>query len=134
MTNLDLSLRIEECLSEFNPLDCIEKIVELRKDYKDSEFYKKTKMNFEQCIEMYGKVYQLKMSRRSFGDMIEDYLINLDEFKLQRIVDKFGDRLEKIDLSSIEEFLQGLASNLDFNELQTKIQEFEELNKRASKL
>ena len=134
MTNLDLSLRIEECLSEFNPLDCIEKIVELRKDYKDSEFYKKTKMSFEQCIEMYGKVYQLKMSRRSFGDMIEDYLINLDEFKLQRIVDKFGDRLEKIDLSSIEEFLQGLASNLDFNELQTKIQEFEELNKRASKL
>lgn len=134
MNNFDLAVKIEECLTEVNALDAIEKIVELRKEYKDSEFYKKTKMSFEQCVEMYGKIIQIKMSRKNLGDTIEDYILNLNLRQMQKIVDKFATLLEKTDLTAIENYLSNLTKTIDFTELQSKIQKFEELNIRASKL
>lgn len=134
MNNFDLAVKIEECLTEVNALDAIEKIVELRKEYKDSEFYKKTKMSFEQCVEMYGKIIQVKMSRKNLGDTIEDYILNLNLRQMQKIVDKLATLLEKTDLTVIENYLSNLTKTIDFTELQSKIQKFEELNIRASKL
>lgn len=134
MNNFDLAVKIEECLTERNALDAIEKLVELRKEYKDSEFYKNTKIGFDQCVEMYGKVVGIQSTRRNFADMLEDYLLNLDTFRLQRMADKFTEKLETVDLTGITNVLNNLTKELNFEELQSKLQEFGELNIKASNL
>ena len=83
---------------------------------------------------MYGKVLQIQAGRKNLSELIDDYIENLDTEKLQRAFDKLAARLEKVDLSQFDSLLDGLKNNLDFSELRSKIQEFEELNQRASKL
>lgn len=134
MNNYELAIKIEECLTEVNALDAIEKLIDLRKDYKESEFYKKTKMSFDQCVEMYGKMIQVKMSRRSLTDIVEGYLLNLNPYAVQRLIEKIGKQLEDVDLTVIDNFFSRIVDNLDFSALQSKIEEFEELNIKASKL
>ena len=134
MNNYELAIKIEECLTEVNTLDAIEKLIDLRKDYKESEFYKKTKMSFDQCVEMYGKMIQVKMSRRSLTDIVEGYLLNLNPYAVQRLIEKIGKQLEDVDLTVIDNFFSRIVDNLDFSALQSKIEEFEELNIKASKL
>lgn len=134
MNNFELAVKIEECLIQSNPLDSIVQLVELRRNYKETDFYKNTKLSFEQCIEMYGKVLQIQAGRKDLSELIVDYIENLDTEKLQRAFDKLAARLEKVDLSQFDSLLDGLKNNLNFSELRSKIQEFEELNQRASKL
>lgn len=134
MNNFDFAVKIEECLIHSNPLDSVVGLIELRKIYKDTELYKTTKISFEQCIEMYGKVLQIQAGRKGLMDLIEDYVGNLDVTRLQMLFDKIAAQLEQVDLSKIENLLTGLVNNLNFSELQSKIKEFEELNQRASKL
>lgn len=134
MNNYELAVRIEECLASSNVLNCIEELFELRKIYKDSDFYKKTKLPFEQCVEMYGKVVGLQQSRRSLTEMIEDYILNLDMDKIQSLMNRFAAQFEKVDFSMLEEVFANLTKNLDYSELREKIKEFEELNNRASNL
>ena len=124
MNNYELAIKIEECLTEVNALDAIEKLIDLRKDYKESEFYKKTKMSFDQCVEMYGKMIQVKMSRRSLTDIVEGYLLNLNPYAVQRLIEKIGKQLEDVDLTVIDNFFSRIVDNLDFSALQSKIEEF----------
>ena len=83
---------------------------------------------------MYGKMIQVKMSRRSLTDIVEGYLLNLNPYAVQRLIEKIGKQLEDVDLTVIDNFFSRIVDNLDFSALQSKIEEFEELNIKASKL
>lgn len=93
MNNQELELKIKELFKEENFFDFIEKAVEFEKEYKTTNFYKKTKMSLIDMIK-YGKVfYSLNLS--SLFERVQKYINELNTDNVMNVINQLGDIFTK---------------------------------------
>lgn len=88
MNNQELELRIKEILSLENFFDMIEAAVDFEKEYKQSGFYKKTRMPLLEAIKN-SKMWYLV----NFDELlksIQEKINQLDLSKFMEIIDQAG--------------------------------------------
>lgn len=112
MTNQELELKVKEILQNKNMFDLIEKAVAFEKEYKQSDFYKNTKLSLMEVIK-YGKVFysvNVKELVSKLKDYIQDMINNLDFSKVNNLMDQFGNIFadENNEIKSQIEELAGL--------------------------
>jgi hypothetical protein len=89
MNNTELELKIKEILSINNFFDMIEATMSFEKEYKQSSFYKQTKMPLMEVIKN-SKMW---------------YLVNLDN-----VVELVQDKINQLDLSNFTEIIDQAGS------------------------
>lgn len=89
MNNEQLTLQTKEILSTENFFDMIEKAVEFEKEYKQSSFYKKTKMPLLEVLK-YSKIWSL-MNLDNIVQLIQSKINELDLSKFTEIIGQAGD-------------------------------------------
>ena len=87
MNNQELELRIKELLSVNNYFDMIEQVVEFEKEYKTTDFFKKTKKSLVDVIKETRSWYILD----GFTDKIQGLINNLDFGKFNELIGQLGD-------------------------------------------
>ena len=112
MTNTELELKVKEILQNDNMFDLIENAVAFEKEYKQSDFYRNTKLPFMEVIK-YGKVFygfNLKELVTKLKDYIQNMINDLDFSKANDLMNQFGDIFadENSELRSQLEELAGL--------------------------
>ena len=124
MNNIQLQLVLEEAYKR-TFLDKIEYLTDQDKDYKKSEFYKKTKIPL---LELYKNFDAYKSKgldlAKEFNDFVEG--INLDN--VMELIKEFIEKLEKDE--KIVDVLNNLVENFNYekiSDIATMVQE--ELNK-----
>ena len=85
MNNQELEKRLKEIFSITNFFDMIEAADEFKKDYIKTDFYKKTKLPFEEMLKL-SKVY---------------YALQLDD-----LAEKLQNKVNNFDLSNLEQLFQ----------------------------
>jgi hypothetical protein len=88
MNNQELELKIKEILSISNFFDMIESAIAFEKEYKNSDFYKKTKISLMEVIKE-GKLWY-KLSLEGIGAKIQDMINNLDLSNVNNILEELG--------------------------------------------
>lgn len=89
MNNIELEQKIKELIEVENYFDFIEKVIEFEKEYKQSEFYKKTRMALKDVIKECRIHYGLKLDM--LGKRIQKLINELDFTKVNELLDQFGD-------------------------------------------
>ena len=87
MNNQELELRIKELLSVNNYFDMIEQVVEFEKEYKTTDFFKKTKKSLVDVIKEARSWYILD----GFADKIQGLINDLDFGKINELISQLGD-------------------------------------------
>lgn len=93
MNNSELELKIKEILSIENFLDMMEAVFDFEKQYKGSEFYKKTKMPLIEVVKGSKTWYMLQL--KDIGNKIQSLINNLDVSHLSEVIDQFGSVFEQ---------------------------------------
>lgn len=88
MNNQELELRIKEILSLENFFDMIEAAIDFEKEYKQSSFYKHTKMPLLEVIKN-GKMWYL-INFNELLQTIQEKINQLDLSKFMEIIDQAG--------------------------------------------
>ena len=88
MSNAELELKIKEILSVENFFDMIEKVVEFEKEYKGTNFYKKTKMPLMEVIKNSKVWYTLRFD--SLQEKIQELINGLSFENINSILDQFS--------------------------------------------
>lgn len=88
MNNQELELKIKEILSIENFFDMIEAAVFFEKEYKTTEFYKKTKMSLIDVLKSSKVWYALQL--KDFGKTIQDTINGLNLENINSLIDQFG--------------------------------------------
>jgi len=106
LTNEYLNNKLKEILEETdNFFDVLLKLKDFEKEYKQSDFYKITKINLMDLVKD-ARVFYLT-NIKAISDKINDIINNLDAEKLADILDKGGSILEannEATLTQLEEF------------------------------
>jgi hypothetical protein len=89
MNNEQLQQQLTEILSTKNFFDMLEKAVEFEKEYKQSGFYKKTKMPLIEVLK-YNKVWSL-MNLDGLMKNIQERINSLDLSNLTNIIGQAGE-------------------------------------------
>lgn len=92
MTNTELELKVKEILQNDNMFDLIENAVAFEREYKQSDFYRNTKLPFMEVIK-YGKVFysfNIKELVAKLKDYMQDMINNLDFSKVNDLMNQFG--------------------------------------------
>ena len=89
MNNQELELRVKEILENKNFFDMIEATLAFEKEYKGTEFYKKTKMPLMEVIKNAKMWYLLQIE--NIGDRIQNLISGLDFSNINDILNQFGD-------------------------------------------
>ena len=89
MNNQELELTIKEILSIENFFDMMEAVFAFEKEYKITEFYKKTKMSLVEVIKESKVWYALQF--KDIGSKIQSFINNLDLSNLNNILEQLGD-------------------------------------------
>lgn len=89
MNNNELELKIKEILSIENFFDMMEAVFDFEKEYKGSEFYKKTKMPLIEVIKGSKTWYALQF--KDFGNKIQSLINDLDLSNINNILEQLGD-------------------------------------------
>ena len=89
MNNNELQDKILELLQEDNYFDFIEKAKDFEKEYKESDFYKNTKMPLKQMIREAKIFYAVQF--RDLGKAIQRVLDGLNFENFNAVLDKLGD-------------------------------------------
>ena len=93
MNNNELELKVKEILSTENFFDMMEAVYDFEKEYKGSEFYKKTKMPLIEVAKGSKTWYALQF--KDFGNKIQSLINNLDVSHLSEVIDQFGSVFEQ---------------------------------------
>ena len=88
MSNAELELKIKEILSVENFFDMIEKVVEFEKEYKGTNFYKKTKLPLMEVIKNSKVWYTLRFD--SLQENIQELINGLSFENINSILDQFS--------------------------------------------
>lgn len=112
MTNTELELKVKEILQNENMFDLIENAIAFEKEYKQSNFYKNTKLSLMEVIK-YGKVFysvNVKELVAKLKDYIQFMINDLDFSKVNDLINQFGDIFadENNEIRSQMEELAGL--------------------------
>lgn len=92
MNNQELELKIKALLENKNLFDLIEQTLDFEKEYKNSDFYKRTKMPLMEIIK-YSKVFYA-FNIDTLGQRIQATINNLDLSKLNSLLDQIGTTFE----------------------------------------
>lgn len=89
MNNQELELRVKEILNTKNFFDMIVKAKSFEKDYKNSDFYKTTKMPLMEVIKLSKAWYVVQ-----FEDIVsgaQRFLDNIDLSNFMNVIDQLGE-------------------------------------------
>lgn len=92
MTNTELELTVKEILQNDNMFDLIENALAFEKEYKQSDFYKNTKLPLMEVVK-YGKVFygfNIKELMNKLKESIQTMIDELDFSKINDLMDQFG--------------------------------------------
>ena len=89
MNNQELELKIKEILEIENFFDMIEAAVTLKKEYKRTKFYKKTKMPLIEVIKGSKAWYALQL--KDIGNKIQSLINGLDLSNINSVLEQLGD-------------------------------------------
>lgn len=89
MNNQELELKVKEILENKNFFDMIEATLAFEKEYKGTEFYKKTKMPLMEVIKNAKMWYLSQME--NIGDKIQNLISGLDFSNINDILNQLGD-------------------------------------------
>lgn len=88
MNNQELELKLKELLAIENFFDMIEEVQLFEKDYKATDFYKKTKMSLVEVIKGGKAWYSLQLN--GIANKIQSLIDSLDFTKMNNILDELG--------------------------------------------
>ena len=88
MNNQELELKVKEILSIENFFDMIEAVFVFEKEYKTTEFYKKTKMSLVEVIKESKIWYALQL--KDIGSKIQSLINDLDLSNLNNVLEQLG--------------------------------------------
>ena len=100
MSNQELELKVKEILAIENFFDMVEATVAFEKEYKQSSFYKNTKMPLTKVIKGSKAWYALQM-----GDIekkVQNFINNLDLTKINEILGDLGNLYEQENSETLE--------------------------------
>lgn len=89
MNNQELELKVKEILSIENFFDMMEAVFAFEKEYKTTEFYKKTKMSLVEVMKESKLWYALQF--KDIGNKIQSLINDLDLSNLNNILEQLGD-------------------------------------------
>ena len=89
MNNQELELKVKEILSETNFFDMYEAMVAFEKDYKATDFFKKTKLSLIDVIKGSKLWYSLQLE--DLGVKIQKLINSLDLSKINDVLGELGD-------------------------------------------
>ena len=89
MNNQELELKVKEILSIENFFDMMEAVFVFEKEYKTTEFYKKTKMSLVEVIKESKIWYALQL--KDIGSKIQSLINDLDLSNLNNVLEQLGD-------------------------------------------
>lgn len=89
MNNQELELKIKEILSIENFFDMMEAVFAFEKEYKTTEFYKKTKMSLVEVMKESKIWYALQF--KDIGNKIQSLINDLDLSNLNNVLEQLGD-------------------------------------------
>ena len=89
MNNQELELKVKEILSIENFFDMMEAVFVFEKEYKTTEFYKKTKMSLVEVMKESKMWYALQF--KDIGNKIQSLINNLDLSNLNNVLEQLGD-------------------------------------------
>lgn len=89
MNNQELELKVKEILENKNFFDMIEAVIAFEKEYKGTEFYKKTKMPLIEVIKESKIWYALQF--KDIGSKIQNLINDLDLSNINSILEQLGD-------------------------------------------
>ena len=89
MNNQELELKVKEILAIENFFDMIEATVAFEKEYKTTDFFKKTKMPLMEVIKGAKAWYALRL--QDFAKNIQNIIDGLDLSNLSNILSQIGD-------------------------------------------
>lgn len=93
MNNQELELKVKELLAMENFFDMIIAVKEFEKEYKNSDFFKATKMSLIDVIKN-AKVWYI-MNFNSVTTQIQKVINNLDFNNISSLLDQLGDVYSK---------------------------------------
>jgi ACT domain-containing protein len=111
MNNQELEIKVKELLEIQNFFDFIEAVKDFEKDYKNTDFYKKTKLPVLEMIKNAKGFYFLQLD--DLFNKIQDKINGLKIDSIYTIFDEFSSILAK----ETQETLSGLHDIADFNKL-----------------
>ena len=88
MNNKDLELKIKEILSIENFFDMIEAVVLFDKEYKQTDFYKNTKMKLSDVVKGAKLWYAFQLN--DITNKIQKTIDNLDMSNVMNVIDNIG--------------------------------------------
>ena len=89
MNNQELELKVKEILSIENFFDMMEAVFAFDKEYKVTDFYKKTKMSLVEVIKESKIWYALQF--KDIESKIQSFINGLDLSNLNNILEQLGD-------------------------------------------
>ena len=89
MNNQELKSKVKEILSIENFFDMMEAVFAFEKEYKTTEFYKKTKMALIEVMKESKLWYALQF--KDIGNKIQSLINNLDLSNLNNVLEQLGD-------------------------------------------
>ena len=89
MNNQELELKVKEILENKNFFDMIEATIAFEKEYKGTEFYKKTKMPLIEVIKESKIWYVLQF--KDIGSKIQNLINDLDLSNINSVLEQLGD-------------------------------------------
>ena len=88
MNNQELEQKIKEILSISNFFDMIESAVSFEKEYKNTDFYKKTKISLFDIIKMSKVWYSFNL--KELSAKVQEVIDSLNFDQVQNIIEQFG--------------------------------------------
>ena len=89
MNNQELESKVKEILSIENFFDMMEAVFAFEKEYKTTEFYKKTKMSLIEVMKESKLWYALQL--KDIGSKIQSLINDLDLSNLNNVLEQLGD-------------------------------------------
>ena len=89
MNNQELELKVKEILSIENFFDMMEAVFAFEKEYKTTEFYKKTKISLIEVIKESKIWYALQF--KDIESKIQSLINDLDLSNLNNVLEELGD-------------------------------------------
>lgn len=89
MNNQELELKVKEILANKNFFDMIEAAIAFEREYKTTDFFKKTKISLIEIIKSAKVWYSLQFN--DIGERIQRFINELDFTQINNILDQFSD-------------------------------------------
>lgn len=92
MNNIELENKVKELIEIENFFDFYQALVEFDKEYKQTNFYKLTKLKLSDAVKMARMHYLLQL--KDLSNKINKFLANLDLDKVQQLIEQFGEKMQ----------------------------------------